>query len=271
MKKYKGFLFVLLAILLAVGLFHAGTVYAATDCFNDIGGLSTVFQEAICWMAENGITSGIGGGAYGPSGYVTRAQMALFMYRQAQVPPETGYILVSAGNSNWATFSSASTITINRYSTVTRLSRPTTGSEFVTIHPDFPPVLYGKSLQFVGVEFCYTASTSALLNYVEINTHLASSDAGTRILEFSDNTDRSDSACRYYVLPAPVTMTAESGVSFYVSVDWATASTAFDIGRTTFVFQPTGTTAVAPASLSENVVTLSEASQGAGIPDTSAP
>ena len=65
-------------------------------------------------------------------------------------------------------------------SPVLRLSKPTVGSNFVSLQPSIPSVLYGRSLQFRGVELCYTASANAALSYVEINTFYSTTGAGSR-------------------------------------------------------------------------------------------
>ena len=80
-----------MAVLLVV--FSAGQAYASTGCFTDTNGHWA--EAAICWMKDNGITTGIGGGLYGPENNVTRAQMAVFMKAQAEIPPSTGDIYVT--------------------------------------------------------------------------------------------------------------------------------------------------------------------------------
>ncbi len=50
--------------------------------------------------------------------------------------------------------------------------------------------------------------------------------------------------------------TARNSVISMSLLEWTSPDTNFHIGRTTFVFQPTGTSAVAPSSLSNDVVTL---------------
>lgn len=273
MKKSRVFFFGgvlgVVVIALVISAFWAGSASAATGCFLDTNGHWA--ETFICWMKDNNITTGIGGGNYGPEQFVTRAQMAVFMQRASNVPPQTGLILVSAGHANWFPLSAFSSTEVTRFSTFARFSRPTTGSEFFTIQPSFTPVLYGRSVQLVGVEFCYTAAAGVVLDYVEINTTTASTNAGTRTIRVGDDTDRSGAACRYYVLASPVTLTRENGVSFYAGIKWTVASANFDIGRTTFVFQPTDVVEVAPSSLSNDVVILSESTNDATLPDTSAP
>ena len=235
---------VLLVLALSVGV---GQAYATTGCFTDtVGHWAETF---ICWMSDNGITTGTGPGVFSPEDYVTRAQMSVFMQRQAEIPPSTGNILVSAGFGNWRPRSSADPITFTYFSDLTRAVMSSTGTDFLMISPDLSTVLYGKSLMLTGVEFCYQASASATLNYVEINTYRHSTGTNGRTIQFSDSTTRTDGACRLYTLATPAVLTAEDGVNFYIAVNWVTASTPFDVGRTTFILKPTTTTAAPPAAL----------------------
>lgn len=44
------------------------------------------YTEAVNWLYEQRITTGVGGNRYGPDDYVTRAQMATFLWRLAGTP-----------------------------------------------------------------------------------------------------------------------------------------------------------------------------------------
>ena len=44
------------------------------------------FADDICWMAEQGISTGYGDGTYRPAAVVTRAAMSAFLYRLAGSP-----------------------------------------------------------------------------------------------------------------------------------------------------------------------------------------
>lgn len=234
----------LVALLLAA--FSVGRVSASTGCFNDTNG---DFAEAfICWMKDNSISGGFPDGSYRPNNNVTRREMAIFLKAQADVPPAKGQILVNSGFGNWKPFKSTDPLVFENFSSLTRIKRTSTGSNFISIHPDLATVLYGRSLSLTGVEFCYDASADAVLSTVEINTYTHSVDTGFRTLQFNDGTDRTDAACRLYTLATPVTLTTEMGVNLFVEVNWAVASAAFDVGRATFIFAPTETIAAAPSA-----------------------
>jgi hypothetical protein len=56
----------------------------------DIGTLGKVSQQAINWLASTGITVGDGKGHYKPADFVTREQMALFMWKLAGEDAKVG-------------------------------------------------------------------------------------------------------------------------------------------------------------------------------------
>ncbi|MEJ5223811.1 MAG: hypothetical protein WHV44_05090, partial [Anaerolineales bacterium] len=190
--------------------------------------------------------------------FVTRAQMAVFMQRASNVPPAVGEIVVSAGFSGWEPVLPTYSLAYYNYATGTYIRAPSAGTYTLVSQPDLPVVLYGKSLQLVGVEICYEASPGNYLNEVRLRTYTHVSGLGSSNLRFTDSTDRTDTACRYYVIsPSPIVMTAEMGAEIFVDVTWTAGITDFGFGRVSYVFQPTGTTAVTVSSLgNENVSTL---------------
>jgi hypothetical protein len=243
-RKYLFLVGALLVVVLAAGV-AVGRTYATTGCFPDTNGhWAEIF---ICWLKDNGISSGYPDMTYRPENNVTRAEMAVMLKNQANVPPATGLILVSAGFGNWLPFNSNDPLEFAYFSGSTFVDRTAIGYNYLSVQPDLATVLYGRSLQLNGVEFCYGASASAILDYVEINTFRHTTGAGNRSLLFSDSTDRTDAACRLYTLATPAVLTAEDGANFFISVNWTVASSGFYIGRTTFIFQPTETIAAPPA------------------------
>ena len=53
--------------------------------FTDID--DSIHWSSIAWIADQGITTGCGGGKYCPAGLVTRGQMATFLVRALDLPP----------------------------------------------------------------------------------------------------------------------------------------------------------------------------------------
>jgi hypothetical protein len=258
---------IMTALLLAA--FQAGKALATASCFTDTGGHWA--ETFICWLKENGLTTGYGDGTYRPENNITRAEMAVLLKRQAEIPPTTGLVLVTPGNSEWVKFSSTDDLSFINYSDYTQVTKATAGEAYLTLQPAIPTVLYGRSMKVTGVEFCYTGEANTYLSYVEINTHTAAAGAGNRTLQFADPTDRSDSVCLYYALPANFTLTPDDGLSFYILIHWNAGGTNFYLGRTTFVLQPSGSQVVFPKALTETVVNLSQSLTAGDVPSTSAP
>ena len=232
------------ALVFVLTAFYAGNAYAATGCFPDTNGHWA--ETFICWMKERGITTGYVDGTFRPENTISRSEMAVFITRSAEIPPSTGDILISAGFANWHPFNSTDPLSYTYFSSQTQVSRSASGSSFLSVNPDIPSVLYGRSLLFKGVVFCYDTFASTTLNYVEINTYSHTTGSLGRNLRFSDPTTRTGNACRTYTLSSPVVLGPNDGVNFFIQVNWTAASTQFAIGRTTFIFAPT-TTIVAPS------------------------
>jgi hypothetical protein len=264
--RSKTFLKIAILVILIAAAFRVGTAYAATGCFTDTNGHP--YEVAICWLKANGIVSGT---TFSPNTAATRATVAQWLYKQVQIPPTTGVILITPGNAEWHKYLSTDDINFKNYSNQIYLSKATTGNAYLTLQPSIPTALYGRSLKLLGVELCYTAAGNAYLDYLEINTFTSTDGSGTRVVRFSDITDRSDSACRYYVLSTPFTLTSKSGANIYINVSWSTPGVDFIIARTTFVLQATAAKTVPPSADSAEAVILTESSGSTGEYDTAAP
>lgn len=79
MKQYKPYLFGALLMVLFFASFSFGTAYATTGCFPDTNGHWA--ETFICWLKDNGISSGYGDGTYKPENSVTRAEMSVFLQK----------------------------------------------------------------------------------------------------------------------------------------------------------------------------------------------
>ena len=248
--KRRQFLWIGTITTLLLAAFWAGSASATNSllsCFSDTN------APAACWMKLNGLATGT---VFNPTAATTRLQAAAWLRGVSQIPPTTGLITISDGFGNWRLFNSTDDLAFTNFSSETQVSKASVGSSFLSLQPAIPTVFYGRSLSFKGVELCYSASPSVSLAYVEINTYTHSTGAGGRNLRLSDSTARTDSACRYYVLPTPVTLTAEDGVNIFIMGTWSVAGQPLALGRTTFVFAPTGIKAVNPTSA--EVTTLQE-------------
>jgi hypothetical protein len=254
-----------------VAAFLAGKAFATVNCFTDTVG--NWAETEICWLKDHGVASGYGGGLYGPNDHITRAEMAVMLRNQAEVPPDTGLTTITPGNGEWMKWRSIDDITFENYSSSTDVKKATAGETYLAIQPSIPTVLYGRKMQLVGVEFCFQATADTYLSYVEVNTFTSATGDASRTVRYSDSTDRTDMGCKYYQLATAYTLNKQDGVNFFISVHWNAGGTAFTITRTTFVLQPTDTMAApytAPSYTGE-VVLLSETDATAQVPGTSAP
>ena len=75
---------------MAVFLWRAAgsPVPEGSNGFSDVG-VGTYYEQAVIWLVGEGITSGTGPGKYSPLAPVTRAQMAVFLWRSACAKAET--------------------------------------------------------------------------------------------------------------------------------------------------------------------------------------
>lgn len=246
MKHKNAFLFAALALALILAAFSVGQVSATTGCFSDTNGhWAEVF---ICWMKDEGITSGVGGGNYNPEGYVTRAQMAVFMSKQADVPPVKGQIQVVMNSADWnPLFSNSAVLSTASDYTNKVFTSPTTGEQYIVASPTLPTALYGRQLKLSGVEICFdpsvgNVSVTSLAAFVDTQHSGVST---TFVTAFSDPTTYTGPACQYYTF-TPVVLSPEAIVNLEVIANWTTAGTPLKMGRATLVLTPSATLALPP-------------------------
>ena len=89
MKHKSMILLSVLAVVLTLTAFVTGRVSAATGCFPDTN--AHWAETFICWLKDNGITSGYPDGTYKPENYVTRAEMSVFLNKVASLNRGTGW------------------------------------------------------------------------------------------------------------------------------------------------------------------------------------
>ncbi len=99
MKRYSVYFLAALVLALVISSFSFGKALATTGCFSDTNGYWA--ETFICWLKDNGISTGYGNGTFLPNNNITRGEMAVMLKRANAVPPQSGQILFSAGNSNW--------------------------------------------------------------------------------------------------------------------------------------------------------------------------
>jgi hypothetical protein len=242
--KYLFMAGILVTVLLATA-FVVGRVSATNDCLPDTNGNWT--ETFICWLKDNGISSGYPDTTYKPENNVTQAELVEMLKNQANVPQETGIFLVSSAFGDWVPSEGDNPLEFSYTTNGAGVVSSEANTYWLILYPDLPMVLYGGTLQLIGVEFCYFASDEAILNGVYIQALTQSSSVNDPNEQFSDNTDRTDETCRLYTLTTPVILTADDEASFWVSVNWKVANEIFGIGRTIFIMQSTETIATSPS------------------------
>jgi hypothetical protein len=209
--------------------------YATTGCFTDtIGNWAETF---ICWMKDNGITSGVTPTTYAPNANVTRAEMAVFIQRVANIPPSTGDIYINAGYNGWVP-AAGTAGTIGYYSDWNELRGPAAGSYVFLLTPDLPVTLYGKQMYLAGVKICYTAVSAT--DYITAISMYHYLEDGSIYNSIVDNTDRTVAGCATINLPFAGAFFGGEHVSL-VLTSTLSASGTVGIRSTTFILKPSAT------------------------------
>ncbi len=237
MKQKPLILISVLAVILAVTAFAVGKASASTGCFNDTNGHWA--ETFICWLKDNSISSGYADGGYHPDSYITRAEMAVMLQNQAEVPPSTGDIYINAGLEGWDVNGNfVSTGYVGYFDTVTRLRATSAGTNIYQLTPDLPGALYGYETLLHGVKLCYDASaTGAYISSVQLK-HFSGGANPSLYHNVIDTTDRSDKICREYVMTIDGSVWGTDHVVVLVTVSFPSSSDYVDISATTFTLRP---------------------------------
>lgn len=252
MKKHQFFAVALSAALLFAA-FQAGRTSAATGCFPDTN--AHWAETFICWLKDNAITSGYANGNYGPEDNVTRAQMAVFLQKQAEIPPTTGLIRFNMGPDSWSIYDTdPGTITIRQFDYAVGLASSVASvSQDFMIAPDFPSALYGRDLSLSGVEYCYYLNPLKTLSITKVViTHYSEATSGLAQVAtplVSDSTVRGPGeGCIYYSI-SPQALGEDSVLGLVIRVAWGAsdANSNAVLGRVTLFLRPSATLTAAPS------------------------
>jgi hypothetical protein len=238
MKQKNTLWLAALAVALVVAAFSFGRASATTGCFNDTNGHWA--ETFICWMKDEGITNGVGGGNYNPEGFVTRAQMAVFMKAAADVPPSQGQIQVVMNSADWNPLlgDGAALSESNGY-TKKIFTSAATGERYIVASPTIPTAFYGRRLKFSGLEICF-APTVGSVTVTSIAAYVDTQNTGvssTFVTAFSDSTVYTGPSCEYYTF-TPIALTSESIINIEIVGNWSTAGASLSFGRATLVLEP---------------------------------
>lgn len=240
MKSRYVFLFGFLLGVVIVSAFSAGNAYASTGCFLDTNGhWAEVF---ICWMKDNAITSGTGGGNYSPEENVTRAQMAVFMQKQAEVPPSTGNMYINAGLTAFQPIGTFAPRAYVLYYSDAALMRSTVGgTNMYILSASLPASLYDRQMFLSGAQVCYDATHGASLTTVDLLHYGYIGGINSIYKEVMDTTVRTDSACRIYSIVSPGSFFGSDHVDLLLTGSFPSASDSIHINSVTFILTPSAT------------------------------
>jgi hypothetical protein len=235
--KRKTVLFLsVLAIVLAVTAFAVGNAYATTGCFNDTNGHWA--ETFICWMNDKGITGGYPDGGYHPNSSVTRAEMAVFMKAQAEVPPSTGDVYFTFGPNEWQP-NAAYNGYIEYFTIFNHLRSAATGTQLFQATPVLPSGLYNTVMYIKGVQICYIATGGGYLDTVTVE-HFKTYDDGTTstLNSVTDTTDRTDTMCRQYYFTFPSSFYGDNHLTIEIYHHFNSTADYLYVSSTSVILEP---------------------------------
>jgi hypothetical protein len=157
-----------------------------------------------------------------------------------------GSIFVSTGASNWHTLNSTDPVSFFYGDNGTGATATTAGDFDLVAHPSFPTALYGKSLELTSATLCYSASTNAKIDLIEVaqNTYTNSGIGDNNIFVVSNKT-RTGSACVVFpVSGTPAPLTSLDDISISLDVVFKSGGE-LDLGASGVTLTPTSTAATA--------------------------
>ena len=205
---------ILMALMLVI-TFSAGQAYASTGCFNDTNGHWA--ETFICWMKDNGITAGTGNGNYSPENPVTRAEMAVFMQKLADIPPANGDLTISDSGQNWDVNNDVPTVKVTHNFAYNEFLSTTATSYGIYSTMPIPTRLYNTNTYLDGMQICYQGIDGAYID----STALVYFDGTTdKYTSFTDITDRFyyGVECFKLALPAPAALTEDDFFELYILI-----------------------------------------------------
>ena len=155
----------------------------------------------------------------------------------------TGIWMVQGDVSAWQSKVGSGTMTTAPdFDETTFTSTSVSGNATHFIVPELPVAAYGRELRMAGIEICYDASASHILDKITYDRTSNENGEPTVVPEILDGTDRSDDACRFYV-PTAQGLSEEGTVALEVDSVWTATASTLRLGRVTFMLEPAGTDA----------------------------
>lgn len=219
-----------------------------TDCFPDTNGHWA--ENFICWLADNGISSGFPDGTYKPENNVTRAEMAVMMQKLAQIPPESGNITIDVGPEAWRPSGGSGGHSIEYNPGSASLKTGVAGLYQFQAGVSAPAVMYDRVLYLTGATLCYSASPNAEITQVWLRAFANKNGVGGVYRSVTDATPLQDIGCKTYSISNPLNMIPTDHVNFQLEVNFTDGNSVVNVSSVTFIFSPSVTASgLAPSPL----------------------
>ena len=248
MKQKTAIISSVLAITLVFAAFFVGRASATTGCFSDANGHWA--ETFICWLKDNGISTGYPDGTYHPDSPITRAEMAVMLQKidnlavaQDNLALSTGDTYISVGPANWVVGPGSGTIQYAMDSI--KLNSSTIGNKSFLVQPMLPTSLYNHQMYLKGVKLCYQTFPNASITIVTL-WHTTNNSSSS----LTDNTIRNDlvMTCREYDWVTPRPLKGTDIVTLDINVNLTSLGGYVYIMGTTFILSPSASTGVLGAS-----------------------
>jgi hypothetical protein len=242
MKRKTLLITVGIVLVLLAGMFWAGRASAAFSCFGDITP-GYWAEEWICWLKDNGISNGYDGVNYGPENNIKRSEMAKMLFKQAEIPPSTGQIVLNIGTSDWYLGGGYNTAFLDKYNYYLLYGIWGTGSAALDATPTIPISLYGRGLKFVNFQLCFDVQeTHGSLDSLTLTVYsLDTSGTNPPTTDASINVTGPlyTAGCFVYNPTSPVVLDLHSRIHIRLMTTNTSSGAVIKVTRATLTFEPT--------------------------------
>jgi hypothetical protein len=210
MKHAKTFLLAVMTsvmlLVFMISAFWVGNAYAAAGCFPDTDGHWA--EPFICWMKENGIAAGYADGTYRPNNGVTRAEAAVFLNKQAEIPPSSGSYQVVVGPTGWQRNGPLTDGDLYYFTNVLRMNNTAPGIIGIQTSPTLPSMIFGRIPEITGVKICSSGTASQYIEYSVLSIFQVTDSGTFNVATAVDTTNHQSTGCYTLTLDTPVLLAA---------------------------------------------------------------
>lgn len=230
MKRKSAILYVTLGVLFLITAFVVGGASASTGCFTDTNGHWA--ETFICWMKDNGLSSGYPDGSFHPDYAISRAEVSVLLQKMRT----TGDFSFNEGTGIWVPNGSSPNHYVTHFTNAERLRTTVAGSYGYEATITIPSNMYHTMMWFSGVKICYDAiGGGGTITDVYVRHYLSTGDI---YHEVHDTTSRTDSGCATFNFTTPGSVYGGEYASVYIVVSTASVSQYVDIHSITAYLFP---------------------------------